>query len=371
MVKTRNQGMVCDLLILTRSKSMEECAFAGKQWNDALGRGIKTKANKTNMKTSVIEVIESNLGTAGGQTNRRQALKKFGLGALGLGALSLFPQVASASSDGNESSNNNHHSNYPPKHPSDTEILNFALNLEYLEAEYYTYATTGMGIQALGVGVTGQGTQGSVSIKSNPQVPFATPAIQQYAMEIAADELNHVKLLRTVLGKKAVAEPAIDLQASFTAAAVAAGIIPQGQTFDPFADELSFLLGAFIFEDVGVTAYHGAAPLLHNKKYLAAAAGVLGVEAYHAATVRTLIYQSGSGAQGIAQQISDLRDSLDGTGDDDQGVILDGVANIVPTDANGLVYARTMAQVLAIAYFSPTATKGGFFPNGVNAGPKH
>jgi hypothetical protein len=47
MVKTRNQGMVCDLLILTRSKSMEECAFAGKQWNDALGRGIKkSKQNK-------------------------------------------------------------------------------------------------------------------------------------------------------------------------------------------------------------------------------------------------------------------------------------------------------------------------------------
>jgi Ferritin-like domain len=103
----------------------------------------------------------------------------------------------------------------------DIDTLNFALNLEYLEAQYYSFATTGAGIDAQGAELTGLGMQGDVTIKANPQVPFATAEIQQVAQEIAADELAHVNFLRSVLGDSAVAQPAIDLQNSFTAAAVA------------------------------------------------------------------------------------------------------------------------------------------------------
>ena len=241
---------------------------------------------------------------------------------------------------------------------TDFDILNFALNLEYLEAEYYLRATTGAGLSAADRG-TGAGV---ITSKANPMVPFATPAFQQYANEIAGDELAHVKLLRGALGANAVSSPAIDLQASFNAAAVAAGI---GASFDPFASETNFILGAFIFEDVGVTAYKGAARLISNKDILETAAGLLGVEAYHAGEIRTLIYSLGASVQGVAQKISDLRNAADGPIDDDQGVVVGGVSNIVPTDANGLVYSRTTSQVLKIAYLGGTAS-GGFFPNGLN-----
>lgn len=242
----------------------------------------------------------------------------------------------------------------------DLAVLNFALNLEYLEAEYYLRATTGSGLTTSDNG----GSTNNVTVKANPQVSFSTAAIGDYASEIAQDELNHVRFLRSALGSNAVAEPAIDLQNSFTAAALAAGLISQGQTFDPFANETNFLLGAFIFEDVGVTAYRGGAGLISNKEFLSAAAGILGVEAYHAGTIRTLLAQAGAFSQ--AQAISDARDSLDGSSDLDQGIGTSGSPNIVPTDANGIAFARTTTQVLNIVYLSTSATPGGFFPNGLN-----
>ena len=298
-----------------------------------------------------------------GKNSRRNALKQLGLGALGVSSLALLTNSGRADGESDSEERSRH------LFKIDAAVLNFALNLEYLEAEYYIYATTGMGIEAQGVEVDGSGTPGNVIIKANPAVPFASEAVREYAQEIAADELNHVRFIRSVLKAahlQPVARPAIDLQNSFTAAARAAGIIGPMDVFDPFANDASFLFGAFVFEDVGVTAYKGGARLLKNKDVLEAAAGILGVEAYHAGIIRTLLYQLGDGAQGVAQKISDLRDAVDGSDDRDQGLVMDGKANLVPTDSNSLAFSRSTRQVLNIVYLGENATSGGFFPAGLN-----
>ena len=240
---------------------------------------------------------------------------------------------------------------------TDANILNFALNLEYLEAEFYVRAVTGQGL--LASETNGTGTQGSVT--GGRQVPFVNTAVQQYAAEIAADERAHVNFLRAALGTAAVAEPTINFTAAFNALAQAAGL---GATFDPFANETNFLLGSFVFEDVGVTAYHGGARFIQNKNYLDAAAGILAVEAYHAGIIRLLVYQGGTATQNAANAISGVRAALGGGAD--QGVVLNGAANLVPTDSNSLAFERTPGQVLNIVYAGGQANNFGFFPNRVN-----
>ncbi|HEX4766201.1 MAG TPA: ferritin-like domain-containing protein [Lichenihabitans sp.] len=251
----------------------------------------------------------------------------------------------------------------------DQQILNFALNLEYLEAEFYLHAAFGRGLADTDIG--GNGRLGGVT--GGRQVQFQDPTIAAYANEIATDEENHVKYLRSALKGARVARPTIDIQNSFTTAAIAAGLISQGQTFDPYADDVSFVLGAYIFEDVGVTAYSGAVSLITNKNILQAAAGVLAVEAYHAGLVRTVLFAKGAFQQTAA--ISALRATLAGLGNDDQGVgpdqstISGGAAtqaNIVPTDQNSLAFYRTPRQVLNIVYGQTGARQGLFFPDGTN-----
>ena len=291
--------------------------------------------------------------------DRRRFFTAAGIAGAGVAGALLLGEPANASESPD-------HAGYQPGAPSDATILNFALNLEYLEAEFYLRATTGYGLPDNMIG--GRGRLGDV--EGGRKVPFKSSFIKKVATEIANDEKAHVGFLRAALGGAAVSRPAINLKASFTAAAVAAGIIQPGQKFDPYADELSFLFAAFLFEDVGVTAYKGASPLIANKTYLEAAAGILAVEAYHAGIIRSTLWVLGEDTPSIyptVQKLSDARNSLDGPTNDDQGIGTAQMTNIVPTDANAIVYSRTPGQVLNIVYLTPSkARSGGFFPAGVN-----
>jgi hypothetical protein len=243
---------------------------------------------------------------------------------------------------------------------TDADILNFALQLEYLEAQFYAFAATGAGLS--GDLLTGSGIQGNV--RGGRRVNFSDTLVAQYAREIAADERAHVVFLRAALAGSAVAQPTIDIDvtptSAFSNAARAAGLIGAGQSFDVYANDENFLLGAFIFEDVGVTAYKGAAPLITSKTLVEASAGILAAEAYHAGLIRTVLFAKGIQTPSLIQSteaISNARDSLDGPSDIDQGVAprtgpFGTESNIVPGDANGIAFSRTAGQVLNIVFLT-------------------
>ena len=136
---------------------------------------------------------------------------------------------------------------------SDVKILNYALTLEYLEAEFYAQATQ--------------------NIKSGPLGAFAAL--------VAQDEAAHVAALKKALGRKAVAKPTFDFGAAVS-------------------DPNTFQQTAFVLENTGVGAYLGQAGKIKTPALLGAAASILTVEARHAGAIATIINTNQlSGAQGI------------------------------------------------------------------------
>jgi rubrerythrin len=146
-----------------------------------------------------------------------------GLGAVaGTGAiLGALPALASAAA------------------PTDVDILNFALTLEYLEAAFYSEAIS----------------KGALSGET-----------KTFAKVVAGHEAAHVSALRTALGAKAVKEPKFDFK---------------GTT----ENQAKFQATAEVLEYTGVSAYLGQAGNIKSKKVLGAAGSILPVEAWHAAWI--------------------------------------------------------------------------------------
>ena len=312
---------------------------------------------------------------------------------------------------------------------SDADILNFALNLEYLESNFYylaAFGTTidvanasstaaGAGVMGLS-GVTGNNSAGvSAGVVANAgisgapanstyKVPFVSPVLAGYAVETAVEEGKHVALLRSALGSSAVSQPSINLTpALFAALATAAGITAISP-FNPYANEAAFLIGAYVFEDVGVSAYHGAAPLIVGKStILPVAAGILAVEAYHAGLVRSSLTVADANAtyfpQGtlatVTGQISSYRNAAaqakaqvpanpEDPNPDDYGLatqlvmlntgtaVATQIVNAAPGSASApaTAFARNTSQILDIVTaggaVSGSIAMGAFFPDGLN-----
>lgn len=140
------------------------------------------------------------------------------------------------------------------------DILNFALTLEHLEAEFY---------------VTGVGTSGL--IPADMRAPFD---------QIRKHEVAHVAFLRGVLGSAAIAKPTFD----FTGGSGSGN----GPFADVFRNGKTFAAVAQAFEDTGVRAYKGqAANLMGHNDVLRAALRIHSVEARHASQVRRMRGQKG------------------------------------------------------------------------------
>jgi len=133
--------------------------------------------------------------------------------------------------------------------PSATDVLNYALTLEYLENEFY---------------MIGNGTSGLIK---SEYAPVFT--------QIGKHEKAHVDFLVAALGASAVKKPTFDFPAVFPTV---------------FTDFATFVTVSKALEDTGVRAYKGqAGNLITSKPLLEYALQIHSVEARHASIARRIL----------------------------------------------------------------------------------
>ncbi|TQD74251.1 hypothetical protein C1H46_040212 [Malus baccata] len=239
-----------------------------------------------------------------------------------------------------------HHGGSSSVQKLDVDLLEFPLNLEYLEAEFFLYGSLGYGLDKVYPSLA-QGGPSPIGAKKAHLDHFTRDVIEQFGWQ----EVGHLS--------------------------------PLNPPFDPYANSINYLLASYIIPYVGLTGYVGASPKLQGATSKRLVAGLLGVESGQDAVIRALLYQRaelkvepyGITVAEFTNRISELRNKLGHEGLKDEGLVVpkqlgaEGKVsgNILAGDEYSLAYGRTPEEILRIVYGSGNErVPGGFYPKGAD-----
>ncbi|PQQ14535.1 hypothetical protein Pyn_35049 [Prunus yedoensis var. nudiflora] len=244
-----------------------------------------------------------------------------------------------------------------PIEANDTDLIQFALNLEFLEAEW----------APLPIGAH----------KANLN-PLVAPIIQEFGYQ----EVGHLRAIITNIG--GFPRPLLNLsRENFAALFDQAAGFPLTPPFDPYANSVNYLLASYTLPYMGLVAYVGTIPNVTEPTNSRLVASLLGVEAGQDAVIRALLYNMAHWkvfpytltVADFTNLISGLRNKLGGCGIKDEGIIVPEklgaenrtCSNVLSADPDSLSYARTQPEILRIVYATgDESVPGGFYPRGAN-----
>ncbi|BFG43336.1 hypothetical protein CerSpe_296110 [Prunus speciosa] len=260
---------------------------------------------------------------------------------------------------------------------NDTDQIQFALNLEFLEAEFFLHGALGKGLDDISPNLAQGGPPPAGARKANLDILVA-PIIEEFAYQ----EVGHIRAIVQRVG--GFPRPLLNLSrqnfAKLFDEAVGFALIPQ---FDPYANSINYLLASYLIPYVGLTGYVGTLPNLTGPASRGLVASLLGVEAGQDAVIRTLLYERGNQivlpypltVAEFTNRISELRNKLGKSGNKDEGIRVPitlgaenkTTSNVLSADVNSLSYARTPPEILRIVYGTGNESlHGGFYPQGAN-----
>ncbi|XP_010479201.1 PREDICTED: desiccation-related protein PCC13-62-like [Camelina sativa] len=259
----------------------------------------------------------------------------------------------------------------------DRKLLEFPLNLEYLEAEFFLFGALGFGLDKVAPNLTMGGPSPLGAQKANLD-PLTRDVILQFAWQ----EVGHLRAIKKRV--KGFARPQLDLSkesfANVMDKAFGKKFVPP---FNPYANSYNYLIASYLVPYVGLTGYVGANPKLKCPSSRKLVAGLLGVESGQDAVIRAMLNARASKivhpynitVAAFTNKISELRNKLGKTGLKDEGLMVrkaDGaegkvIGNVLAGDESSLSYDRTPEEILRIVYGSGNESiPGGFYPKGAN-----
>ncbi|GAU50581.1 hypothetical protein TSUD_410060 [Trifolium subterraneum] len=201
--------------------------------------------------------------------------------------------------------------------------------------------------------------------------------IRDIIFQFGLQEVGHLRAIKNTV--KGFPRPLLDLsKSSFAKVIDKAFGRPLHPPFDPYANDINFLLASYLIHYVGLTGYVGANPLLQNATSKQLVGGLLGVESGQDAVIRTLLYERralkvkpyGVSVAEFTDRISNLRNILGNGGLKDVGlgnIDFGKIGNILAGDQSSLSYPRTPQEILRIIYGSGhESVPGGFYSKGGN-----
>lgn len=260
----------------------------------------------------------------------------------------------------------------------DSDLLNFALNVEYFECEFFMGALYGVGLDKFAPHLTGGGPP-----PIGLEIANLDPATGDIVLQFGLQEIGHIRVIRETV-KDPIPRPQLDLGvkawAKFFEEALGYRLNPP---FNPYANSVNYFIAMYCIPYVGLTGYVGSNPNITSHTAKRLLAGLLGVEAGQDAVIRYWLYERGHWevypyAITVAEmtgKISNLRNCLGKTGIVDEGVIVPKElgaegrvrGNILSADTNSLAYSRTAAEILRVLYGTGNESiPGGFYPLGAN-----
>ena len=243
------------------------------------------------------------------------------------------------------------------------------MNLEYIGAQFYSFATDGRGLAA--TLQTGVGNRGSAI--GGRKVAFDDPLIGRYASELAHDRALRLTSVRDQFPEVAAAPPAIDLSVSsrspFSLIAHGAGLVPASVIFDPFVGSNEFLLGAFVMEYLVSAAYRsfisGAGSDITQQSVTQSLANAI----YHGGLIRAAVSERSVQNPQLTDACVSMGRYITYLGQrrKDNNSSDEHSAEAVGAKGDSIPYISTPEQIMKMLYLSAdSGSPGGFLPLGAN-----